>query len=92
MLLTSEVESVGADLVPAGVHVARLWSVVGKGNGTQQLLCSCRSLPKIPTPPVPALKLVYESPFIGDFFKLLLLYYISTVLFVLSHKEKVLPS
>jgi len=57
---------------------------VGEGNGTCQLFCSWRSLPKIPALPTHTLILVYKypSPIPQVFFKLLFLCYISAELFV----------
>ena len=54
-----------------------------EGNGTCQLFCSWRSLPKIPGPPAYALRLIDKSSCIPQaFFKLLLLCYISAGLFI----------
>lgn len=54
----SEVESVRAALVPAGVHVSGL----GEGNGTHQPFCSWNSIPKIPALLAQPLRLINLPP------------------------------
>lgn len=80
----ARVESIQAALVPIGFSASRLGAGGVEITGTYHLHCSWSSLPEILAPPVPAQKLVNKSPFCipQEFFKLLLLCWISTELLV----------
>lgn len=60
MVLVCEVATVSTVLVPTGVYLSSLGGG-RKENGVLQLLCSWRSLPEIPGPPIHALRLVNTS-------------------------------